>query len=133
MTEHKRVLAGNCYFSLVGFNRKYRFHIKAVDENTTYIHYNIYVYDIGYEKYVIIGQYLPWQKNVDDKFVWVKHGLWAEAKSFIQSYLLCTCNKFHVLFHPRCCRCGKRLSEQYTQQGYGPECAQYIKENDGTE
>ena len=132
MTPHNRILAGNCYFALITRNRKYRYCVRAIDIDTAYPQYNIYVYDINSEKYSLIGQYLPWQQLADDRFIWVKHGLWEEAKTFIQSYLLQT-YKFIVTFDKRCCRCGKRISERYTQQGYGPECAQYIKENDGTE
>lgn len=128
MTTLQRLLAGNCYFavhSLADSPVHYSFRLsldpsglppmgRGIKNDALY---NIYVKNQVTGRYHRIGDLQI--VNKIPHFAWWRSLEWVRAKVMLRQAIA---GKLPVTFAHRCCRCGKTISVENSEKGYGPEC-----------
>lgn len=146
MTTLHHLLAGNCYFaihSLADSPIHYSFRlsldpsglppmgreIKDDNNNAFAYHngqlYNIFVKNQATGRYHRIGDLQI--VNKIPQFTWWRSLEWVRAKVMLRQAIA---GNLPVTFARRCCRCGKIISVENSEKGYGPECEKYLKGGD---
>lgn len=143
MTTLHRLLAGNCYFAVHSFTNPpvhYSFRLsldpsglppmgREIKNDAFAYHndqlYNIFVKNQATGRYHRIGDLQI--VNKIPQFTWWRSLEWVRAKVMLRQAIA---GNLPVTFARRCCRCGKTISVENSEKGYGPECEKYLKGGD---
>ena len=148
MTTLQRLFAGNCYFavhSLTDPPIRYSFRLSLDPSGLPPMGREIKNKSVQRELACHIGQlYTVFVKNQatgryhrigdveitanDIYFTWWRSLEWVQAKVMLRAAIA---GNLPVTFARRCCRCGKIISVENNEKGYGPECEKYLKGGDG--
>ena len=88
--------------------------------------YNIFVKIRATGRYTRIGELQI--VNKIPQFTWLRSLEWVRAKVMLRAAIA---GNLPVTFARRCCRCGKIISVENSEKGYGPECEKYLIGGDG--